>query len=48
MKKLLVAFVMALSFNVFANSETECWTDSSGHTHCTTYPSGDITPHGWE
>jgi hypothetical protein len=49
MKLLITAILMLSASMSFADSETECWTDSSGQTHCTTTQtnSGDITPRGW-
>lgn len=48
MKTLITIFALVCSISAFAGSDTDCWTDSNGNIHCTTttYPQGDITPHG--
>lgn len=51
MKKLKFVTAVAVlltALSVHADSNTECWTDSNGNTHCTTTESSkdDITPKG--
>ena len=40
--------VLLTALAVHADSETQCWTDNNGNTHCTTTESSkdDITPKG--
>jgi hypothetical protein len=47
MRGLITILALILSMSALADSTTDCWTDGSGETHCTTktYPEGDITPH---
>lgn len=46
MKTLLTITLLFLSTVSFADSTTNCWSDSLGNIHCTTVesPSGSITP----
>lgn len=47
--KSLIALTLLLTAGMsFASSDTDCWTDLNGNIHCSTtsYPDGDITPHG--
>lgn len=49
--KFVTAIAVLLSaIAVHADSNTECWTDGNGNTHCTTTETDktDITPKGWK